>query len=876
MYDDLRKHEPQIHAHTLLRAIGGDNVAIPQPGRLIDAGEIDTQVSPGHILEILEADSSQQEAILAAKAGANFVLQGPPGTGKSQTIANVIAECLGQGEKVLFVSEKMAALEVVWKRLREAGLDEFLLNLHDPRQKRDGFLRNLAAALRNTDDAAEPIRAWETNSLRLQQERDELNTYVRELHAPRFELRISAFDAYAELAKRQDAPRFDFQVTDARSIGERQLASMRRLLDDLSEHLDILDQYNEHPWRDTLLTRHEITKESDIQAHFTRLNDALRVIASDGARLRLCVEPHATPKPDSQPSDAPTLEQARRNSDVAELALAAPFPPLRPWLNEAHATELLGVAAHAQERSDTYHTETAEIAQIYQRSLYDTDLEAVYAGLTTACERATSSLAHDARQSPHDVAITDRQRIATVLDESALALAALLDAARAVAAELDLPSPATPQDAFQLNGLATHVLATPRPPRTWLRADDFTRVAVLATDAGEHARSARTLREAVAAVYRDDLFALDVVTLEERFRAQYRSIFRRLGGQYRADARTVRSYIRPEAQATKRSFAEMASDLGMAKRVFADEGWLRERRADLAGALGRLYDVGNPDWQRILATITWTQAFHQGFARIAPQTEPTETLVQLVISGGLALESLRAHAASLAVALDRWAACARPLQTTVNISKLTPPPGDVYTAPMEPLLAGVRTTVEGLRALWSAVDTLDAHHLSAHPAGSSRWSDLVHQVEVARHVVAAERWLREQAASYRDWFGDSFADFTTDWNRLLEGLRWSQSLADTYESGEVPAALAERITEDADPGAWDELERLTDSVAIALAALDEELAYVETVLPHTALHDAERTVTTTPVDALMARVSALLTTLPDLERLLASRRHIEE
>ena len=85
-----------------------------------------TSVAPATIHEVLQADSSQQEAIVAAKAGMSFVLQGPPGTGKSQTIANIIAECLGLGKTILFVSEKAAALEVVRNRLREAGLDELL------------------------------------------------------------------------------------------------------------------------------------------------------------------------------------------------------------------------------------------------------------------------------------------------------------------------------------------------------------------------------------------------------------------------------------------------------------------------------------------------------------------------------------------------------------------------------------------------------------------------------------------------------------------------------------------------------------------------------------------------------------------------------
>ena len=77
-----------------------------------------------HVLTVLDADPTQLSAIFAAEAGANFVLQGPPGTGKSQTITNMIAQLLATGKTVLFVSEKMAALEVVQRRLDAEMGDE--------------------------------------------------------------------------------------------------------------------------------------------------------------------------------------------------------------------------------------------------------------------------------------------------------------------------------------------------------------------------------------------------------------------------------------------------------------------------------------------------------------------------------------------------------------------------------------------------------------------------------------------------------------------------------------------------------------------------------------------------------------------------------
>lgn len=87
-----------------------------------------------------DADSSQHSALIDAVNGKDLVIEGPPGTGKSQTITNLIAAAMAQRKKVLFVAEKLAALEVVRSRLDKAGLGEFCLELHSHKsQKRKVF-----------------------------------------------------------------------------------------------------------------------------------------------------------------------------------------------------------------------------------------------------------------------------------------------------------------------------------------------------------------------------------------------------------------------------------------------------------------------------------------------------------------------------------------------------------------------------------------------------------------------------------------------------------------------------------------------------------------------------------------------------------------
>ena len=129
---------------------------------------------PAEVHQVKDADSSQILAILEVNAGRNLVLQGPPGTGKSQTITNIIAECIGLGKKVLFVSEKMAALEVVKRRLDEVGLGDAVLELHSHKTNKKTILEELNRTLHQgrprVDDASDDIAA-------LTELRDRLNAY---------------------------------------------------------------------------------------------------------------------------------------------------------------------------------------------------------------------------------------------------------------------------------------------------------------------------------------------------------------------------------------------------------------------------------------------------------------------------------------------------------------------------------------------------------------------------------------------------------------------------------------------------------------------------------------------------------------------------
>ncbi|NMB46723.1 MAG: hypothetical protein GX998_09985, partial [Firmicutes bacterium] len=62
-------------------------------------------------------DHSQEKALKKIGERNHLVIHGPPGTGKSETIANAIVDNLAKGKRVLMVSQKRAALDVVHSRL---------------------------------------------------------------------------------------------------------------------------------------------------------------------------------------------------------------------------------------------------------------------------------------------------------------------------------------------------------------------------------------------------------------------------------------------------------------------------------------------------------------------------------------------------------------------------------------------------------------------------------------------------------------------------------------------------------------------------------------------------------------------------------------
>ena len=188
MVEDLKRNADTIAASPIVAAVAGHPASrrhLAQAAANLDPAALDELPASDDYL-VLDADSTQHRAIVQAGAGQNGVMQGPPGTGKSQTIANLMAQSVAEGRRVLFVAEKRAALEAVIKRLSHENvqLNHLVLDLHGASVSRKPVMARLAEALDHIRHAA-PVDGADVVQREFEARRRQLNEHARRVNALR-------------------------------------------------------------------------------------------------------------------------------------------------------------------------------------------------------------------------------------------------------------------------------------------------------------------------------------------------------------------------------------------------------------------------------------------------------------------------------------------------------------------------------------------------------------------------------------------------------------------------------------------------------------------------------------------------------------------
>lgn len=199
-------------------------------------------------------DAFQENAIKAVKRGNSLVIQGPPGTGKSQLICNLMADFIARGKRVLVVCQKKAALDVVYKRLREMEAADFVALVHDFKNDRKSIYQQIDKQIGRIPDYKQKNNSL--NAIHLERQFLQASRRIDQLTEELDEFRQALFDteecglSVKELYLSSDI--------DAKAINIKQ--EYRRFpFSEVDEFLRKLNRYTTyaqrilqegHPWRE--------------------------------------------------------------------------------------------------------------------------------------------------------------------------------------------------------------------------------------------------------------------------------------------------------------------------------------------------------------------------------------------------------------------------------------------------------------------------------------------------------------------------------------------------------------------------------------------------------------------------------------------------
>ena len=268
IYEDFNKYKDLISNNKIVNLIVGDR-SITLDNNIDRDVDFD-KILPENVYQILDADYSQEVAIQAAIKGKSFILQGPPGTGKSQTISNIISEFLARGKNVLFVSEKLAALEVVYKRLDNMGLGKHCIRLHGNNIKKTDFYNSIKESV-NREYEENHINTKKLDELVLT--RDYLNEYVKELHKKILPLNKSFYDVYGILSKIQIPIDIKVKIENIETYTEVEYDNLIYILQNYETNLKKLEiTPKNNPWKKFIIKDDSVKYREELESNIVHFN----------------------------------------------------------------------------------------------------------------------------------------------------------------------------------------------------------------------------------------------------------------------------------------------------------------------------------------------------------------------------------------------------------------------------------------------------------------------------------------------------------------------------------------------------------------------------------------------------------------------------
>ncbi|MCS7045310.1 MAG: DUF4011 domain-containing protein [Gemmataceae bacterium] len=789
IYQDLHENSARIQEHPLVQLLAGvpNLVKPPTPVR---EEQLDDQ-DPASATHILDADASQRLALALAAQDASFVLIGPPGTGKSQTIANLIADRIAAGKKVLFVSEKMAALEVVEQRLHRAGLGDYLLELHSHKANKRAVVAELARCLQLRRKT--PTEPPPDESQRLRQRQRQLNSYVEALHRRRDPLGKSAWEVLAELPRWQDLPTLPLDVPLTRepnAVGSGlvidEINSVK--LDELTQMLHRAEALwpiraaPNHPWlgfkaeRFTLQLRDEIIGLLDkarswgekTLAAAEKLAAQLHVAASVEWFLRLgdLLDHRPGPVPVSWLL-ADDLASLKRDIDAAadhyqrlregRAPLTAKYGP-SIWKQPAGAAErLTAVWQRAAEWLAPGDEAGAKLLALQQR----------LRGWAADTQKRLPSWNSDLR--------TLERWLGLTLPTGEGAIPSVVPGHEGTD-----PAPQTLKLFLRL----THLCHSEYPPeRAWLTDPSHRNAAqAVILAARPEFTKYRTARQRLLAIYTEGFFDLELDRIAAGYAGPYQSWFRWFNGQYRRDRRSLvrrsRTHTLPP---TVEEDVVVGRDVQVLRAKLEAES---PQRWQKLGKYERGLETDLEAAEKALKVAT------EALDLLRQLGEPAlpDKFIDALCSGAPG-EKVRAAMNRLQESFGAWWHETQALAELLPMSQV---PGG--SALEETALSVIIGYARELQARLNPLAALTDPLLQAAPQPPVNLAGVAADLRAAEALLAAETPQEAESQQLRARFGKLFAGPDTDWENLKRKTAWARKFRDLWnEAAQDKAATSAEV-----------------------------------------------------------------------------------
>ena len=793
IYKDLDANAEVIKHHPLIRAIAGiENTPLTEDS-LPKEKDVDMIQPPEKTFQILDADSSQRVAIEYALRGQSFVMQGPPGTGKSQTIANIIAEGIAHGKSVLFVSDKMAALEVVYKRLREVGLASFCLELHSSKANKQEVVAELKRCL---DEQLVPRKLPSENEFEKMAElREHLNNYVVALHQKHPTLQKSAYEILGELAGLECVPFVQVELPHLASLTPQKM----RELEDLMRRLENVWQVMEDPdfpWRGYRGSNYNLEIRSELSTVLGNLIptiDSLRVESGKFAN-QLGLKTPAT------------FDQVKGLIGMGNFLLESPKPEAS-WVTHPNIDQFISEAETHRATSEWCEATRSRLLERYNAAFFSLALNRS-AEIEEALSTINKLLLHSDIE--ERALLKQREKLLDFAKHTKFLSEKWDEKARQLAPMLGLSAEnLTPDRVTQLSRIALLCFSEDKPESQWLEPSYFQQVKETFPKTKKNYEEHNSLKLKLEKTYTDEIFKIDLDEFIKRYNDLYQSFLHWFRPSFYRDQKQM-ALLTHDIKVPK----SVLQDLVDARRVKTLSAEIKASAESVQSLLGHFYDGYGTDFQRAENAIAITSELF----KLSGAAGIPEKIAHFVSYGSEPLLVIRQIGNELKESFEKWDQLAKELSTLLPISCVPNSSLPFYETPMEMLREWANTVEKQLVSLCGITEETLKTSKDKEP---QNYKELITDLKEAENVRKKEAEILSESALLQTKFGFRFTGLETHWEEILSVLQWTRKLQMLFGSSLIPEAFANIVSRGAEyaPSNSD-LIKSYDSALKSLATLE--------------------------------------------------------